>query len=42
MFQSVYPILPLLILSHALVSILIVELLGEEETAALAPECYAA
>ncbi|MDQ0348561.1 MULTISPECIES: hypothetical protein [Ancylobacter] len=42
MLQSVYPLLPLLILGHALITILAVELLGEEETAALAPECYPA
>lgn len=42
MLQSVYPLLPLLILCHAWMTILIVEVLGEEETAALAPECYPA
>ncbi|MDQ0304010.1 hypothetical protein [Ancylobacter polymorphus] len=42
MFQSIYPLLPLLILGHAWMTILIVELLGDEETAGMAPECYPA
>ncbi|GLK70548.1 hypothetical protein ACFSKM_04665 [Ancylobacter dichloromethanicus] len=42
MFQSVYPLLPLLILCHAWMTILIVETLQAEETAALPPDCYPA
>ncbi|WP_256366654.1 hypothetical protein [Ancylobacter sp. TS-1] len=41
MFQSVFPLLPVLIVCHAWMTILIVETLGDEETAALPPECYA-
>lgn len=40
MFQSVYPLLPVLIVCHAWMTILIAETLGHEEAAALPPECY--
>ncbi|WP_281493692.1 hypothetical protein [Ancylobacter koreensis] len=40
MFQSVFPLLPVLIVCHAWMTILIAETLGNEEGAALPPECY--
>ncbi|MCS0497650.1 hypothetical protein [Ancylobacter mangrovi] len=42
MFQTVFPVLPLLIICHAWMTIVFVETLGREEGAALPPECYPA
>lgn len=42
MFETVLPILPLLIMCHAWMTIVIAETLGNEEIAALPPECYPA
>jgi len=42
MFQTVFPVLPLLIVAHAWMTILIAETLGHEDMAALPPECYPA
>lgn len=41
MFQSVFPLLPVLIACHAWMTIVIAETLAHEETAAMPPECYA-
>lgn len=42
MFQTVFPVLPLLIVSHAWLTLMIVEMLDREESAGLPPECYPA
>ncbi|CAA0103467.1 Uncharacterised protein [Starkeya nomas] len=42
MFETVFPVLPLLIVCHAWMTILIAETLENEETAGLPPECYPA
>jgi len=42
MFETVFPVLPLLIVCHAWMTILIAETLGSEGAAALPPECHPA
>lgn len=42
MFESVFPVLPLLIVCHAWMTIMVVQTLGSEDIAALPPECFPA
>jgi hypothetical protein len=40
MFESVFPVLPLLIACHAWMTIMLVQTLDSEDVAVLAPECF--
>ncbi len=40
MLESVFPVLPLLIVCHAWLTIMLAQTLGDEEIAAMPPECY--
>lgn len=42
MLDTVFPVLPLLIVCHAWMTFLVAQTLGSEEVAVLPPECFPA